>query len=615
MNREYEFVTRLSRLHPTPSDLERARALADAALTWDRVIDLVESHGTTPLVAMNLSLMASAWVPADVPARLRALKRGAAVADLIRYRHWLDLADTFAAKGIPAMSLRGFHAATAIYGRVGLRSVSNLEFLIGRKDLPSAIRLLTHAGYRATTRLTASQTFTSPQGVVALHWRTGPWATAARVDGLLADAERHHVDGHHVLVPSKSTLVAMLLCHGHQSGWPRLRRLVDVAEGLDLLSPLEYHETLRCLDAVGLRPALDSALERIETHWERLPACCPDWVRPRRRAVPAVSGPAMPRPAAHTPVTLVSAIYDSGPSSLLGGRGWDITYYLSSLINIGNLGAPLVLFCPAKDVVSIREAIAPYFCDSRIVAFELRQFAFFDAFVAWKQSYWQGLTLNNRNEVLCFLKSWWVQQAVADNPFNHDRFFWIDAGLTHHGIFPERVGGVELRTHQAASQYYPANPDNIFRPALGLALGGAAPRGKVLFCAKPFPGGARRDVYEQVMAQRFATAGQVQISDHLVGGLFGGHRDDLAPVHNRFVEVLQAFIDTRTYTLEEQVFSSVHALQPDRFALQRFDTWYFCSPGERTSRSRVDGRSFYRIFTDLAPLPHPRSVQGVPGLP
>ncbi|MDE3054773.1 MAG: hypothetical protein KGJ70_12860, partial [Gemmatimonadota bacterium] len=113
--------------------------------------------------------------------------------------------------------------------------------------------------------------------------------------------------------------------------------------------------------------------------------------------------------------------------------------------------------------------------------------------------------------------------------------------------------------------------------------------------------------YESVTAATFGRPRDgVRIRDHLVGGLFGGHADDLRAVHGRYRELLRAFIDSRTYALEEQVFSGVCAAFPDRFSLRRFGTWWFYSPGERTSYLPAEGDSFYRIFAELAAGPSER---------
>lgn len=324
--------------------------------------------------------------------------------------------------------------------------------------------------------------------------------------------------------------------------------------------------------------------------------------RGRARWRRSATKPTRPLAPHDTPLTFVTAIYGSDPSSLLGGRGRDVACYLPSLINIANLGAPIVIYCPASDARRVEDAVAPHFHRYRVVPFELSQFEHYDRLLAWKPSYLPGLRINDRNEVLCFLKSYWVQQAIADNPFGHDRYFWIDAGLTHHGIFPERVGGVELQIEHPAARYFPRNAATLFTPRLGMALAKAVQPGKVTFCAMPFsPAAPRRERYETIAAECFGRPrDQVSIESHLVGGLFGGQRADLRVVHQRYAALLAALIASRTYTLEEQVFSATHAVFPELFALLRFDTWAFYAPGERTGVLQEEANSFYKIFRDLA---------------
>jgi len=576
MNPELELVARLSRIAPTDTDLARALTLATGAMRWGRVRHLATEHRVAPLVATNFLRLALPADLAPVCEDFRQLRRTSTVADSRRFDQWLMLLRTFDAHNISVMTLRGFHVALSIYGKVGRRQVPKLDFLIHRRDIAQSIALLEGLGYCLEgppfAAHTTTATLLSADGRLALHWDA---------DDLLSTAEPLEVNHQTLLVPPRTTMVALLLAHGHRSSWERLGYLVDVAEGLDQLSAAECQAL----------PVLDDALQRIHTMWGRVPSPGgePIAFTPTQRAV--------------VPLTFVTAIYDSGPDSLLGGRGWNIDYYLPSLINIANLGAPIVLFCAPQDVDRIEDAIAPYFCDCRVVPWALEQFEHFAAFVAWKRTYRSSLALNNRNEVLCFLKSWWVQQAIVDNPFGHDLFFWIDAGLTHHGIFPERLGGVELRINHPASRYHPQNKNNIFTPALGEALAQSVTPGRVSFCALPSANQARRAAYEQIIAPRTSTPDQsVSITDHLVGGLFGGYRSDVARVHQHYAEVLKTFIDTRTYTLEEQVFSSVHALHPELFALQRFDTWHFFAPGERTGYLPTEGNSFYKIFTNLLGL-------------
>ncbi|HVZ78292.1 MAG TPA: nucleotidyltransferase family protein [Gemmatimonadaceae bacterium] len=704
---ELELVARVSRIAPTPEDAARARALLDGAPDWERILRLVHHHGVAPLVHANVSRLGASSVPVGMVTRLRQLRLASVRSDLALYTAWQEACDAFRQRGLPALTLKGFHVVLSIYGEVGQRAVGDLDFLVQRHDVRPALDVLRDLGYQPfpdwqaalrnvgldhVLKATHEIGLVSDRGIVVdLHWEAGPCGTVPPARDLFDSAEPLVADGREALVPALDAAMAMLLLHGHVSAWARLRWLVDVAEGMERMSAGDVERVARRLDALGMRPAMANALQLMRRLWGRVPQACAEsgqheaaihsltlqyseraldreqdaphvfdlwrpvrmlWDRAGRArslgdavraavapnyfdwaAVPLPRGlragyyavrpvrvlrqalgrgaratlvePVASRPPAATPsrapFTFVSAIYDSGPESLLGGRGWGIEFYLPSLVNIGKMGAPIVIFCPQRDARKVEDAIAPHFTGYRVIPCELSEFEHYAQFVAWKPSYVDSLSLNNRNEVLCFLKSYWVQRAVAERPFGHERYFWIDAGFTHHGIFPERVGGVELKTAVPPSHYWPQNPANIFRPELAAALEGAVPRGRVMFCALPFnrrgPHGA---AYEAVTAARYRrAASDVRILDHLVGGLFGGHEADLRNVHRGYAELLTAFLDARTYTLEEQVFSSLHAVRPELFTLLRFGVWRFHAPGEPNHFLEQEGDSFYKIFTGL----------------
>jgi len=301
-----------------------------------------------------------------------------------------------------------------------------------------------------------------------------------------------------------------------------------------------------------------------------------------------------------TPLTFVTAIYGYGPGSIFGGRGWNLQYYIPSLINIANLGAPIVVFCEPADVRAIDDEIRPHFSDCQVIPYEFSQFEHFEKFMQFKKSIWKEMKVKDRNEMLGYLKSYWLTQVVNENPFGHDRYFWIDSGLSNHGIFPRRVGGVELLATFPPSHYHPRNRSSIFTPTLGNAIWRSVPKGKVFFCSHPFTGHPNREALESLSAvQAGKPREQLRIQDHLVAGIFGGHRTDVRTFHRLYAELLQHVIETRTYCLEEMVFSCVGAVHPELIHQHRFRTWYFHSPGEVTSYLSEEGDSFYKIFLRL----------------
>jgi len=296
-------------------------------------------------------------------------------------------------------------------------------------------------------------------------------------------------------------------------------------------------------------------------------------------------------------LTLVSAIYSHGISSIYGGRGRDITFYNSSLKNIANLDLPLVMYTDNESLPFVEHCLSTYYKNYKVIPYELQQFEFHDRFLEFKSEIINGIDINDRNEILCYSKAYWVKDAIERNIFNTDKYLWIDSGLTHHGIIPEKAGGVELYVDIPSEQYYPQNQNNIFTPVLGQKLINTVKNDKLLFCSLPWAGSSQ--TIRNTMIEFSGSADFQHISDHLIGGIFGGNKNCFLKFFNVYRNVLEFFINKKIHVLEEPIFSGMYAAYPDMFDARKFSTWYFYSPGERTHVLTEEGDSFYKIFTRI----------------
>lgn len=290
-------------------------------------------------------------------------------------------------------------------------------------------------------------------------------------------------------------------------------------------------------------------------------------------------------------MTLISAIYGNSPNSKIGGRGRNIDFFLSSLRNIKNLDLPLVMFCPPEDYNYVDSKLSNLFKQYKLISFELSTFEFFNELMDLKEPFYRTNT-NDRNETLCFLKAYWVKTVIESNPFNDDKFVWIDSGLFHHGIIPERVGGVELLTNPPDTHYYPHNSNSIFTPTLGENLKNKIPNDTLFFCALDFCGDPVQ--IKELLYEKYNHEGG--LPRHLVAGIFGGKKEPFLRFFELYRELLKQFIERKIYCLEEQIFSAVYALKPEYFTLNNFTTWWFYAPNERCGYLSSEGDSFYKIF-------------------
>ncbi len=299
-------------------------------------------------------------------------------------------------------------------------------------------------------------------------------------------------------------------------------------------------------------------------------------------------------------MTFVTAIYNNNQTSIIGGRGRDLNFYKSSLKNIANLGYPIIIYTAPEDVENTESSLKEYFTSGlKVIPYKLEDFKYFQKFIEWKANNVNIEKINNdRNEVLCFSKIYWLKNATELNPFNSETFFWIDAGLTHHGIFPEATGGVELMTNPPSLVYYPLNENNIFCPQLGQNLKNKIKDDKMFFCSTPWQGGSEEHL--SFLKKYFNIEPEnIIFNKHLVAGIFGGKISTINSFLEKFDFFLDKFIDENIRCFEEQVYSTIIHAYPELFDLEHFYTWYFYSPGERCSYLKEEGDSFYKIFVRI----------------
>ena len=107
-------------------------------------------------------------------------------------------------------------------------------------------------------------------------------------------------------------------------------------------------------------------------------------------------------------MTFVTAIYSHNINTIYGGRGRDISFFDSSLRNIANLNCPIVIYASHEDAPIIERRVSTYMKDFKVVPHHISGFEFCDAALEFKKRILKKITLNDRNETLCFSKAYWV---------------------------------------------------------------------------------------------------------------------------------------------------------------------------------------------------------------
>jgi hypothetical protein len=243
---EFDLLCALARKELSVDRRERVAGWNCSAVDWSEFLSLAEHHGVLPLVARNL-IECGVDVPPDLDRSLRAAYDANLRRSLWFSAELARIATHFESRQLRVVPYKGPVLAQSLYGDPGLRSFSDLDFLVSPADFEPAKKTLAEIGYRPSKELSPAverlwlrtgyeRAFDGAAGkyLVELQWAMLPrfYGVDLDVNDLLARAGRTVVGGCEVpcLLPEDSLLVLCL--HAAKHLWTRLIWLVDIAETL-----------------------------------------------------------------------------------------------------------------------------------------------------------------------------------------------------------------------------------------------------------------------------------------------------------------------------------------------------------------------------------------------
>lgn len=212
-------------------------------LDWQRVADLAQLHGLSPLVYTRIGPQ----LDTPLPGTILKLKRDAVEwtrYTLVHTGEMKRLVPHFQANGIETIVLKGPSLAQRIYGQIALRPFGDLDLLVQPQDVARAWMLLEAEGYAPAYAVRHAQLPALMQAdnhlplhraadnaCVELHWTLFARTRATSFDmrGAWARREPLVVRDLPVMTLAPRDLVHFLLLHGAKHMWCRLVWLTDVA--------------------------------------------------------------------------------------------------------------------------------------------------------------------------------------------------------------------------------------------------------------------------------------------------------------------------------------------------------------------------------------------------
>ncbi len=119
---------------------------------WKALVDLSRGHRAAPILYDRLNgLIDRVDIPEYIVKDLRQDYLLNAARNTIFFHEGESILAKLSASDIPVIVLKGLYLVEEIYQNAALRSMSDLDFLLRKNDIPSAINCLEELGYHANT--------------------------------------------------------------------------------------------------------------------------------------------------------------------------------------------------------------------------------------------------------------------------------------------------------------------------------------------------------------------------------------------------------------------------------------------------------------------------------
>ena len=213
---------------------------ASSDLDWDYFYALARRHSLGPLVFSQLNNLAELF-PTEKLARFRKDYQENAARNLVLADELVSLTRALSACGVEAITFKGPALAVSAYGDLSMRRFVDLDLIVRRADVKSAIATLSERGYAPTKTLDPQQQsilvqqqhnlqFALGQMIVELHWQVASelFASSVTAEELWQHLQPVVIGKQEVRTLSPEDLFFALSVHGSRHLWQRLAWICDI---------------------------------------------------------------------------------------------------------------------------------------------------------------------------------------------------------------------------------------------------------------------------------------------------------------------------------------------------------------------------------------------------
>lgn len=286
-------------------------------------------------------------------------------------------------------------------------------------------------------------------------------------------------------------------------------------------------------------------------------------------------------------IKFITAIYNNLYGTDLGGRPNRTNHYKYGLLSLLKMtNSDFLCYTSENDI----ESLKTFFYEENNISEEKLKFKVFDI----KETKFKDL-INKYKDVDHTKKSdrcveiqyskfhWWWNEDKS-----YDYYYWIDAGLSHCGLIPNKY----LTSEHILAKYYESSLfNNKFLENL------------IKFTEdKFFIIGKENDKNYWSGTVDSKWYNQYDRSIHVIGGLFGGKKDKWDNIVNIFEDyVKRIMIEDERVMYEEHIMSLMRVNHKELFKEKYFETWNHPDAPllGHTSDFYIKNKSFYKILEEL----------------
>jgi len=278
---------------------------------------------------------------------------------------------------------------------------------------------------------------------------------------------------------------------------------------------------------------------------------------------------------------IYTSIYSNLWGTEFGGRPGRELHYKYSLLNILNLNASKFMCFTSEEEINDLEQW--FYVENGIskeklifVVFNLFESKYYDEINKLKNL--ETISQSDRCYEVQYNKFFWIDHIP--NIENYDKVFWVDAGLSHGGIFPEKYSyGVGYERHYNFTLFNDDTFDRLINSS----------KNKLLILNKNNKG---RFYWSTNLPEKYYN--EFNNGDHIIGGLFGGSVVNLIQFKTRFDDLLSTLLtqETELY-FEELIMSCIYQNFKNDFICLNFDDWY---ERDIPTTNNENVRYFYNMF-------------------